>query len=357
MTNDAAPNGCWRELHANADTSATASRSLVSRLAEHCIKAAGSLPGQGLYRGVKRGLLRVGLQPIAGRCDLERIHRGKVTDREIRGFSKVLAIRKGYYDYEYFNVCFLNNVAVLCMKAFCEGFLPRVEICNSKGENLWESFFDQPFPDISTEGKKVLVYDEKALEAFPLWDDIYDPRRRHEFIELYARFAILNSEAKHYVQSETDTLLPGRKVLGVLCRGTDYTATKPKGHPIQPEREQIIAKVREVFHSGAYEYVYLATEDSKYDALFRSEYGDRLLINRRNYYDKVFSEGELKLIKDVHFDRENDDYLKGLEYISSLQILANCDGLVAGNCGGTQAVVFWNGGKYREAHVFDGGLY
>lgn len=311
-----------------------------------------------VYHAAKKAMILLNRRPVAGMCDLERFRRGKITPEKIRKFRKVLYIRKGYYDYEYFNICFLNNVLVLCLKALCEGYLPRVEILNSKGENIWEMFFRQPFDDIPEEGKKKADFDEKVLEVFPAWKDVFPGSENFEsYSLLYNRIPKLAESAEEYIRREKESLLTGKKVLGVLCRGTDYTRTRPKGHPIQPEPADILAKAKEVYTAGKYDAVYLATEDSGYDRLFREAFGEKLLVNRRNYYDRAFEQEKLTLIKDVHFDREDDEYLKGLEYISSLMILSDCDGLVAGNCGGTQAAAYWNGGKYVDAYIFDLGLY
>ena len=59
----------------------------------------------------------------------------------------------------------------------------------------------------------------------------------------------------------------------------------------------------------------------------------------------------------MHFERENDEYLKGLEYLSSLYIVSQCKALIAGNCGGSQMAVFVNGGRHEYEHVFDLGMY
>lgn len=315
-----------------------------------------SLRPSGLYCFVKPLIARL-LPWYAGECDLRRYAKDLVPPEKIRRFQKTMIIRKGYYDYEYFNICFLNNALSLCLKAVCAGYLPQVEICNAQGANLWEMFFEQPFSDVSRSGKPTLIYDKKAFEAFPQWQDVYDPQRVDFYGRLYNSFIRLKENVRGYVQEETDAVLNRGKILGVLCRGTDYTKTRPKGHPIQPAPEEILRKTDGIFQQKKYDYIYLATEDSGYDALFRAHFRDRLLINRRQYYDQSFQKGNLSLIKDVHFDRENDEYLKGLEYLSSLLILSRCQGLVAGNCGGTEAAVFWNQGKYEDTCIFNLGLY
>jgi len=163
-------NAAWRDVRLVTNSASLTAMSGVSRLVERCTSVIGRLPGHVLYRGIKKGLLRAGLRPTAGLCDLHRFSSGRISDQQICDFSKELVIRKGYYDYQYFNVCFLNNVLALCLKAVCEGFLPRVEILDEGGTNLWELFFEQPFQDVQTAEKTPLDYDERALEAFPSWN-------------------------------------------------------------------------------------------------------------------------------------------------------------------------------------------
>ena len=67
--------------------------------------------------------------------------------------------------------------------------------------------------------------------------------------------------------------------------------------------------------------------------------------NKRTYYDRIMKEQSLVSIANVRFDRENDEHYKGLEYLSSLVILSRCQGLVAGNCGGTRMALFLNEGR------------
>lgn len=83
-----------------------------------------------------------------------------------------------------------------------------------------------------------------------------------------------------------------------------------------------------------------------------------ILENKRRYYDDIYDkDSSISYIKDVHFERENDNYWSGLEYLSSIILLSRCDALVGGNCGGTLGAIFFNDEKYEFTHVFDLGLY
>ena len=317
-------------------------------------KTAVKLP-DGAYRKLRSSLYNKEKIGIASYCDLMRYSNGRIPADKISSFKNVRSITDGLYDYEYLNICFINNMLSIVLKSLCEGYIPRIDII-AKGNNLWEQFFKQPFEGL-TEDKPVEIYNEKMVEAFPSWECIYQEDQVDFWGALYNDFLVFNDKTNDYIQDELKTIIGDRRVLGVLCRGTDYILKKPKNHPVQPELNEIIAKAREVFDEGGYEYMYLATEDSKFDEAFREEFGDKMLVNKRIYYDKIFDSQKLELIKDVHFERENDEYLKGIEYLSSLYILANCKALVAGNCGGTQAAVFLNRNKYEKKVIFDLGLY
>ena len=83
---------------------------------------------------------------------------------------------------------------------------------------------------------------------------------------------------------------------------------------------------------------------------------------KRNYFCKrvivsttIWLEA-INLIGQIHFDRENDNYLKRIEYLSSMIILSKCDAVVAGNCRGTHFAVL-NSETVKNRYVFDKGYY
>jgi hypothetical protein len=78
-----------------------------------------------------------------------------------------------------------------------------------------------------------------------------------------------------------------------------------------------------------------------------------VIVNKRDYYDKKMQEASLKLIGEVHFERDNDNYIRGLQYLSSLVILSRCNALIAGNCGGTLFLLFYNNRKYERFKIYN----
>ena len=325
----------------------------IEKLAVGCL----NLAGKHTYQILRENLLQHNRKWLVGRSDLYRFAKGKL-EGNLKQAQKVVEIRKGLYDYEYFNICFLNNVLALLLTYLADGVVPYINICNAKGENIWEQFFEQPYSEKIKDLTEGGVLEEKNLEACPSFDEVFSDRSVWMWGSLYNRFVVFNKKTQDYMSQEQQAIFTGdRKILGVCCRGTDYTQLKPKGHPVQPKVEDVIAKAKDMMDAYGYEYIYLATEDGKIDRMFREHFPGKILINRRMYYDEIFEDHDLTWIKDVHFDRDNDDYWKGAEYLSSLMILSKCDALLAGNCGGSQMAVFQNHGKYEQVFIYDLGLY
>lgn len=172
------------------------------------------------------------------------------------------------------------------------------------------------------------VKDESALKY---WEGIYD------------KYIKLQPEVQKYVDQEYDEILKDSgKVLGVLIRGSGYRKAKPYNHHIQPEMEDVIEKINEFQEKYGWDYIYLATEEEKYEKQLKELYPGKILTNKREY------------------DEENSvrsGHQAGLEYLSSMYLLSRCDMLIAGLCGGSQAAILMNQHQYTHLYVFDIGKY
>lgn len=285
--------------------------------------------------------------------DLKRFYKFK-ENYMIENYKRILILELES-SIGYFNVAFLNHVLSFCLFAVTNGYIPRIKILDLNGANIWERYFEQPFNSINEKECEVNFFRKPCIFLWPEWSYLYNKNYINLFVYLYKKFCNLNFQTTAYINQEKREILSHGRMLGVLCRGTDYLKA-PKGHPIQPSENEIVSTVRKVMNNG-YDSIYLATEDSRYVKLLENEFkGGVIFTNKRNYYDKKYYSENANWICNVHFERENDDYLKGLEYLSSLKILSECDGFVGGNCGGTQAAIFFNGGKYKDCIVFDHGL-
>lgn len=61
----------------------------------------------------------------------------------------------------------------------------------------------------------------------------------------------------------------GKKILGVMCRGTDYVTIRPKDHPIQPSVQMVMGKVDQTMVDHNFDALYLVTEDREIVSAFQ----------------------------------------------------------------------------------------
>lgn len=272
--------------------------------------------------------------------------------------KRICEIKTLEYDYKLFNICFFENVAKNVLYSLANDSIPILTFTSSTtGTNLWNDLFSWPFSLPEEGAKRELCAYTSAPVYFPGFPNARD-------IELISKLYHLlwqpNSKTRAYFDDEYDDLIKGKKVLGVLSRGTDYLVTKPKNHPIQPSTEELITKAQEVAEKGDYDYIYLATEESAVEEKFNAAFPGRIIVNKRHYFDKYYklsADRKRVLIADVNTGRENDEYWKSLEYLSSVNLLSKCDGLVAGCCGGSRAALYVNNGAYQTWYLFNKGVY
>lgn len=254
----------------------------------------------------------------------------------------------------------LSNI-LYCLS---KGYLPQVKYTNTQsGINLWEQFLKQPYSNTiikrNNQNSKIIKCDVKyanfQFPKFPTAQDI------DYFSKLFKSFIVFNDTTMNYFENEYNALLKGKRVLGVLCRGTDYTANKPSGHPIQPEINDVIHFVNNTITELKYDYIYLATEEEKILKIFENAFPNKIITNKRHYYDAFYDlkekYGDIVRISWIKNEGDTTNYYKSLEYMSSIFLLSKCNALVGGSCGGTQAALYLNNNHYEFWHLFNLGLY
>ena len=157
-------------------------------------------------------------------------------------------------------------IPVIDMKNYANTFHREEDVGHI---NTWELFFEQPY-NISFED--VL----KQGNARYVWSDIpeYQPNDSLDFLynddiinyyhlvaEKYIRFQPHVLEKLKKKEEEILGQYKGERILGVLARGTDYTALRPYFNPIQPNLEQLVSKIDEYIKRYNCNKIYVATED------------------------------------------------------------------------------------------------
>ena len=69
-------------------------------------------------------------------------------------------------------------------------------------------------------------------------------------------------------------------ILGILIRGTDYVARKPKHHPIPPKPGRVINDIKKIDKIYGYKWIFITTEDNS----IREKFINYFEFNRRFYF-------------------------------------------------------------------------
>lgn len=306
-----------------------------------------------ICRGISDGIAYNKLQRFVNHY---KKNKSKIVER-IQS-SECIEIKYGKYSYKTFSAFYLNNMIGLYIELLIKGKKPYLNytILSEKSNN-WSDFFKQPI-DFDNYAPK-LTFKKYNNSLKPNFKTIYRPKELKLWCYIYNEFIHLNSYCKEYVEKEYRVIIEGKRVLGVICRGTDYIATKPKYHPVQPTVDEVVLEAKRVMKMNKYDYIYLATEEESIVEQFIRELGkEKVLTNARKYYDKAYSHMDKNsLLYQVNFKRENDQFYKGLEYLSSMILLSRCSALIGGHCGGTDLALFFNNLQYEYVHIFNKGVY
>ena len=229
-------------------------------------------------------------------------------------------------------------------------------------DNPWDWFFNQPSSynlDEVYKSKNVIfsplngipkLYPHSGMDFFTNKAFI---NFFHELFEKRIGFSESITRKINELYDECFYDKKDKKVVGVMLRGTDYNAKTAFEHPVQPTIEEAIEKTKFVMKEYKCDYVYLTTEDKDIFDAFLNEFGNSLLYNK-NIHFYEYKDG--KKIMFNKFDRENDAYLKGEEYICQLALLTKCNCFIAGRTSGSGAVLIWQP-NYEYTYFWNKGYY
>jgi hypothetical protein len=244
------------------------------------------------------------------------------------------------------------------------GYIPVVDLQNYNTqylepdalgkENAWEYFFEQPMSyslrDIS-KSKNIILSAKTSNPRIRILNydiNLSDSRTLQKYYNrLFKSYIRPNKPTQDYLSTDENKILSGnRKLLGVLCRGTDYTHKKPAGHNIQPDPYDIIPKAENILKEYNCTHVYLATEDQDIYDTFLKHFGNILLSNEQLRFS-VREMENVQYLADVQKERKQDKYFRALEYLSSVNILSKCSCFIGGQTMGTFGVyAMTNGFEY-----------
>lgn len=267
---------------------------------------------------------------------------------------------------------FFDRAFAACYEVRKQGFEFLIDMKNYYTEyaglerygvaNVWEDYYEQPSSytlDEAYQSKNVILSkfdDEKYNAPFLLKTRSFSNKW---WVATYQKLAdmftfVPGGMLQARVNSELDRLGSLEETLGVLARGTDYVSLKLKNHPIPLDTKSLIEECKKRLSNREYKKIYIATEDSDILEEFEKNFGDRLLFSEQMRVKQNIN----NVIMSIKFDRENDAYLRGLEYCAVIEVLSRCCSLLANCCCyGALGAIAINGGRYRDCEVIDIGNY
>jgi len=281
----------------------------------------------------------------------------------------------------------VNAIVSAIEYAVERGYIPVVDMKNGDNAylypdeigkiNAWEYYFEQPLENINQtissleeayRSKNVIINNMhhggivQALypAGYPSLLDAGSHNRimRRRSIQ-YKKYVRLNKNTEKYIDEQYKKIIhDGDRVLGICVRGGEYRFSRPFGHPIQPEIDDIISQVHSSMKSWNCNKIFLTTEDIDILQIFTQEFGDAVISTDRSYIKYVICDSdEGRYLKHVRpHERENEKYLQGLEYLTDIVILSRCNSIIGGtSCGMIAAVLMSNG--FEHQYFFDCGVF
>ncbi|MCI8566643.1 MAG: hypothetical protein HFI39_10060 [Lachnospiraceae bacterium] len=210
-------------------------------------------------------------------------------------------------------------------------------------------------PQVSERGKEVVQLQEKDICLRP--DDsigfLYGRYQQRVWRQMLEKLFPPEPSLYEQIQAAKAALFTKEdRVLGVLCRGTDYRAKRPKGHPVQPELSDVIQKAETVMKKRHCTKIFLATEDQQIADRMRKHFGEERV---RMYQKSLFTDTKEQYLAEI-CPREEKQQIDR-EYVISMGILARCDCLIAGRTSGLVGVMLLAGKPFEYTYFWDLGVY
>jgi hypothetical protein len=247
-----------------------------------------------------------------------------------------------------------------------KGFTPVVDMQNYKTfysekkvingtVNAWEYYFTQPsvytLDEVYKSKNVILCKMEYLQNEIPSeFNYIYNKEDITKYYNYITKYIPLNSCVANYARESESLLFGERKnILGVYSRGTDYKYAT--GHYTPTSTCDLINKAQELLFSWKMEWIYLVSEEVEVIEKFRQIFKNQLIVTDskriKNYQQYM---GVVPLID---FGRQNDKYLRNLEYLRDIVLLSKCDSLICSKTNGSVMAIELNNNKYKNVYIFD----
>lgn len=231
--------------------------------------------------------------------------------------------------------------------------------------NTFEMWFEQPSglcSDVVYNSKNVILspvldWSYGGLDVDKTIKDTGDIISLKKYAQVFQKYLRPNKKFKKLLEEERKKIFFNtEKVCGVVYRGTDYLLAKAYMHDIQPNINTIIHKVKQLQKKWNFQRIYLSTEDAVGQKRFIEAFGEMVIFSDRKMIDSYPVLPAGSAITNICFERENDGYLKGMEYLRQLYMLSECDYIISGLNSSFRIAILLSGG-FEKYFAFDLGKY
>ena len=256
-----------------------------------------------------------------------------------------------------------------CLSRFLiTGFIPIIDLQSFKNilngfnikskQNPWEYFFNQPFgyklDDIKKYSKNIYYFQCNNYFNCDI-NQIYNNTPLLSFYHTISKkyLPIKNKLIKksNFIK---ETIFNGSKnVLGILARGTDYLAARPRGHYIPPSPEMLIKDIIEFDKKYNYDWFFISTEDDIIRKKLIINFGNKLKFLKSNINIKYNYTKKEFLYKNKEL---YNNYKYNEIYLINILILTKCIDLISARTGGAIALFMFSNG-FRNQKIYYLGQY
>lgn len=230
-------------------------------------------------------------------------------------------------------------------------------------KNAWEYFWEQPCSYTLEEiyhSKNVVLSQQNW---FSEWDMGYDVTNyiNKDIVSFYHKLSQtfkLKSHIKQHIEKIFREIFPTQKrILGVSVRYVGYSRRsyyQAPGHPIAPELSALVEIVRKKCNEWNMDFIFLASDDQESISVFKAVFGEKLIFLQRARTDtsKIYDQ---KNVNPLYW--ETNIYQTSLDYLTEMELLAKCTGIIGSVTSGFRYAIVKNGNVYQNLKIIDNGCF
>lgn len=249
----------------------------------------------------------------------------------------------------------MNMIPIVDMQNYWTSYSQNKPFNDSK--NSWEYFFkpvsEVKISDIPQYKYLTLSKGDRIQPDSPIADlglrFVMDNELLMRYSQLYNENIKINEETQKFIYRIRDFLEWESNTVGVFYRGTDYVATKPKGHAKQPSLSILLSRLESKLNKESYSRLFISTEDNEARKRLHSTYS---LIAYKEFREKKTLE---KFLSNRH--SHSKQTIEALGYLAEIYLLSECRSITCSIANGSASALLINGGKYLNPDILNLGVY